>query len=231
MRVPSRFLTLAALAVFVALSAAPSARAEVLPGVIQPTLPPGTAGDDGTDSLTPFEEAVINVGNEILHHNDTIGEEGSDGVCDRTSPPPSPLPPCNLLATQASPLRSIASPLTTPPFPIPGHRGQVGGVSHPVAIGFRVPRVRRGRARRVPGVRSQATPGRTSLRRRLRRRVTSDAGRPRAGLRGGKRETRGVIISWNARLLSHVSHPGILSPSLSHSLSLRLVYLGLTALV
>lgn len=117
MRVPSRFLTLAALAVFVALAAAPSARAEVLPGVIQPTLPPGTAGDDGTDSLTPFEEAVINVGNEILHHNDTIGEEGSDGVRDRTSPPPSPLPPCNLLATQASPLRSIAPPSRLPPSP------------------------------------------------------------------------------------------------------------------
>ena len=85
MRVPPRFLTLAAIAVFVALAAAPSARAEVLPGVIQPTLPPGTAGDDGTDSLTPFEEAVINVGNDILHHNDTFAEEGSDGVRDRTS--------------------------------------------------------------------------------------------------------------------------------------------------
>ena len=32
MRVPPRFLTLAAIAVFVALAAAPSARAEVLPG-------------------------------------------------------------------------------------------------------------------------------------------------------------------------------------------------------
>ena len=121
MRVPSRFLTLAALAVFVALAAAPSARAEVLPGVIQPTLPPGTAGDDGTDSLTPFEEAVINVGNDILHHNDTIGEEGSDGVRDRTSPPPSPLHPCNLLATQASPLPT--PPHASPPrSPLPHPR-------------------------------------------------------------------------------------------------------------
>ena len=81
------------------------------------------------------------------------------------------------------------------------------------------------------GVRSQATPWGTSLRRRLRCRVTSGAGHPGVGTEGGKRETRGVINSWNERLsLTRPASPEN-SDSFSLSLSLRVVYLGLTALV
>ena len=118
MRVPPRFLTLAAIAVFVALAAAPSARAEVLPGVIQPTLPPGTAGDDGTDSLTPFEEAVINVGHDILHHNDPFAEEGSDGVRDRTSPPALPVVSHRVTSSPRK-HRPSRPPLTSSPHLLP----------------------------------------------------------------------------------------------------------------
>ena len=51
------------------------------------------------------------------------------------------------------------------------------------------------------------------------------------GNRRGKRETRGVINSWNERLsLTRPASPEN-SDSFSLSLSLRVVYLGLTALV